>query len=359
MDPSTATVDVTITTAPDAGMDATIMVCLIDEAFDLTTRLGGTPDTNGTWSPLLASGTNIFDPGVDTAGVYTYTVAATGPCNTDAVSQIDVMIENTAAPTVTLPSLTFCASEALVVMNLDAAVSGTDITWYNSVDSTTPLADDTLLVNGTTYFATQTSATGCESDERVSVDVIVNDAATPTLAVDGDLFCFNDSPTLLELTQNINEYDANNNNVIWYAEENSTSPLSLSALLTANTTYFAVLVDSATNCESSVRLAVTPDLTDCDDVIVPDGFSPNGDGVNDTFDVDGLGFLYPNFEIEIFNRNGIVVYKGDDSTPRFDGFSNQEVLLSDGQLPVGVYFYILRFNDGTTKPRQGRLYISR
>ena len=35
--------------------------------------MSGTPDTGGTWSPALASGSGIFDPAVDTAGVYTYT----------------------------------------------------------------------------------------------------------------------------------------------------------------------------------------------------------------------------------------------------------------------------------------------
>ncbi|KQC33607.1 hypothetical protein AAU57_09950 [Nonlabens sp. YIK11] len=356
---SSATVEVTVTAAPDAGTSSTIMICKIDAPFDLTASLGGTPDTNGVWSPQLANGGNIFDPAVDTAGIYTYTVAATSPCSTDAVSQVDVMIEETAPPTVTSASLTFCASEMPMVMDLDAAVTGETITWYDSVDATTPLSDDTLLVDGATYFATQTSNTGCESDQRVQVSAIINDAPTPTLTADGGSFCVNDNPTLLDLTRNINEYDATANNIQWYAEANGTSPLSLSTLLSRDTTYYAVIVDPASACESSVRLAVTPDLTACGDVVVPDGFSPNNDGVNDTFDIDNLGFLYPNFEMEIYNRNGILVYKGVDSTPRFDGTSNQDALFSNGQLPVGVYFYILKFNDGSTKPRQGRLYISR
>jgi gliding motility-associated-like protein len=133
----------------------------------------------------------------------------------------------------------------------------------------------------------------------------------------------------------------------------------ISTIIASNTTYYAALIDPNTGCESSVRLAVNPDLTSCDDTLIPDGFSPNNDGVNDTFDVDNLGFLYPNFELKIYNRNGILVYQGVDSTPRFNGFSNQPALWSDGELPVGVYFYILSFNDGSTRPRQGRIYISR
>src|SRR5690606_29445277 len=45
--------------------------------------LGGTPDTGGTWSPALASGTGVFDPAIDLSGVYTYTVTGTAPCGND------------------------------------------------------------------------------------------------------------------------------------------------------------------------------------------------------------------------------------------------------------------------------------
>lgn len=356
---STATVAVSITAAPNAGTDAAIMICRIDDPFDLTTQLGGTPDATGTWSPELSSGSNIFDPTVDIAGTYTYTVTAAAPCETDESAQIEIIIENTEAPTVVSNSLDFCASDAPIVMDLDAAVTGTMILWYDTIDSTTPLSDDTLLVNGTIYFATQTGVTGCESDARVQVTANVADAPTPSLSIDGELFCINDFPTLLDLTQNINEFDASSNNVVWYEDQVSTVPVPVSTLLAGDTNYFAAIIDPSTGCESSVRLLVTPDLTACDAVEIPDGFSPNNDGVNDTFDVDNLGFLFPNFELEVYNRNGILVYRGVDSTPRFNGFSNQQALLSDGELPVGVYFYILNFNDDTTRPVQGRIYISR
>ena len=118
------------------------------------------------------------------------------------------------------------------------------------------------------------------------------------------------------------------------------------------------MFNPTTGCESSVRLAVTPDLTSCGKIVLPDGFSPNGDGVNDTFSYNNLEILYPKFEIEIFNRYGNVIYKGTAATPRFDGTSNQSGL-GNGKLPVGVYFYIFKFNDGQNKPEQGRLYLSR
>ncbi|MGJ8684239.1 MAG: gliding motility-associated C-terminal domain-containing protein [Nonlabens sp.] len=356
---STATVDVTIALAPNAGTDSSLTICVIDTPVDLLTQLGGTPDVNGTWSPLLSSGGNVFNPELDGTGIYTYTVTAISPCMTDAVATINIQVDDSLPPTVLNANLDFCATDDAMVMDLDAAVTGTMINWYDTIDGTTPLADSDLLVDGTTYFASQTNATGCESSVRVQVTVAVGDAPTPTITMDGNIFCINDNPTLLELTQNINEYDELSANVVWYDALDGTTPLSSSTVLVDGATYYAVLIDPVTGCESNIRLAIIADLTGCDIIEIPDGFSPNNDGTNDTFDADNLGFLYPDFKMEIYNRYGNLVYEGTNSTPRFNGISNQKALLNDVELPVGVYFYILNFNDGINKPQQGRLYLSR
>jgi gliding motility-associated-like protein len=215
------------------------------------------------------------------------------------------------------------------------------------------------LVDGEDYYATQTNSSGCESSTNVTVTVTINDTATPTEMNSNLELCINDNPILNELTLNITEYDSLLSNVIWYDAAIDGSVVSDNNLLNNGQTYYAVLFDQVTGCESSVRLAVTPDLTSCGELIFPDGFSPNGDGVNDTYDMYNLNVLYPNFEMEIYNRNGNIVYKGNANTPRFDGTSNQSRVVSKGDLPVGVYFYIFNYNNGVNKPKQGRLYLSR
>jgi gliding motility-associated-like protein len=351
---------VTVTQAPNAGIDNTISICVIDGTIDLFTQLGGTPDTNGVWSPALPSGTGVFDPNSDVSGVYTYTVTAVSPCATDAVSQVTVTVNDSSAPVVVDANPTFCLVDNPTVADLDAAlnITGT-VTWYADASLTAALNTTDTLVDGEDYFATQTNGTGCESSQNVQVDVTVNDASTPTF-IDPNLeLCINDNPTIMDLTLNISEYDSNLDNVIWYDSATGGSTISNSTILVNAVTYYASLYDATTGCESSVRSAITPDLSACGKIILPDGFSPNGDGVNDTYSYNNLEIIYPNFEIEIFNRYGNLVYKGNASTPRFDGTSTQARTLVKGNLPVGVYFYVFKFNDNENKPEQGRLYLSR
>ncbi|GAA3601775.1 hypothetical protein GCM10022396_19010 [Flavivirga amylovorans] len=356
---STTSFDISVTQAPNAGTSAPVLICVIDGPTDLFTFLG-VADTTGTWSPALTSGTGIFDPLVDTAGVYTYTVAATGACTTDATADITVTVSDIAPPVVNNATMEFCLVDNPTVADLDAAltVTGT-ITWYEDAALTTALNGTDVLVDGEDYHATQRNASGCESSISVQVDVIVNDTPTPTLLDPAAEYCINDDPTINDLSLNITEYDALANNIIWYDAATNGTAISESTILNHDVTYYAVLVDATTGCESSVRLAITTDLTSCGKLIIPDGFSPNGDGTNDTFNIDHLGVLYPNFTIEIFNRYGNIVYKGSDNTPRFNGASNQSRTIGNGDLPVGVYYYIFYFNDGENKPEQGRLYLSR
>ncbi len=85
--------------------------------------------------------------------------------------------------------------------------------------------------------------------------------------------------------------------------------------------------------------------------------SPNGDGLNDTFIIQGIA-QFPNNELSIFNRWGVEVYnkKGYDNT--WGGISEGRATIAKGEeLPVGTYYYVLKI-DGL-KDRAGYLYINR
>jgi gliding motility-associated-like protein len=353
-------VDVTVTLAPNAGTDNTAAICVIDGQTDLFPFLGTSAQSGGTWSPLLASGTGMFDPDVDIAQVYTYTVTAVSPCPPNSSAQITVTVSDSPQIVVLEPNPSFCLVDNPTVADLAASIQPTGtVSWYTDATLSTPLTTATSLADGEDYFATQTTASGCESSLSVQINVTINDAPTPTLRDSSEEYCINDDPTINNLTLNITEYNSNTNNVVWYDANVNGSVVSDSEILINLTTYYAALVDAISGCESSVRLAVTPDLTSCGVLRLPDGFSPNGDGVNDTYEIDNLAIIYPKFEMEIYNRYGNIVYKGNASSPRFNGISNQARTAFKGDLPVGMYYYVFIFNDGESKPVQGNLYLSR
>ncbi|WP_369769702.1 gliding motility-associated C-terminal domain-containing protein [Flavobacterium sp. WC2416] len=92
--------------------------------------------------------------------------------------------------------------------------------------------------------------------------------------------------------------------------------------------------------------------------------SPNGDGNNDFFRIDGLE-CYPENKVEIYNRWGVLVFErvGYNNTDKsFKGFSEGRVTISQSEgLPTGTYYYILKYkdNDAIGHEKAGYLYLNR
>ena len=87
-------------------------------------------------------------------------------------------------------------------------------------------------------------------------------------------------------------------------------------------------------------------------------FSPNGDGVNETFVIDCLE-RFPNNKLEVYNRWGNIVYTKKGYLNDWDGTSNGRAVINQSdKLPVGTYYYVLDLGDGS-EPRVGWLYINR
>ncbi|MFD1294658.1 gliding motility-associated C-terminal domain-containing protein, partial [Lutibacter holmesii] len=101
------------------------------------------------------------------------------------------------------------------------------------------------------------------------------------------------------------------------------------------------------------------------DFIIPNEFTPNGDGINDVFEVGGIEILYPNFKMEIVNRWGNKVYEyqhnGDPGTTPmwWDGYSDGRWNVGAGELPIGTYFYTIYYNDNERVPQTGWVYLKR
>ena len=343
-----ANVTVSITPAPNAGSNGTVTLCANSPSQDLFTSLGGTPQTGGVWSPALASGTGVFNPAVDAAGVYTYTVTGTSPC-----------ANGTASATVTvnpLPnagsngSLTICSNGS--PQDLFTSLGGTPQTggvWSPALASGTGVFNPSVDAAGV-YTYTVTGTAPCGS---IAANVTVSITPAPNAGSNGTVTLCANSPSQ-DLFTSLGGTPQTGG--VW------------SPALASGTGVFNPAVDAAgvytytvTSLCTSKSASVTLTINNCPitDIVIPDGFSPNGDGVNDEFVIENLVTLYPNFSLEIFNRYGSVLYEGNINTPNWNGKSTEKLTIGDGLLPTGVYFYIVNFNDGTKKPLQGRVYLSR
>jgi len=100
------------------------------------------------------------------------------------------------------------------------------------------------------------------------------------------------------------------------------------------------------------------DLTasDCEPEI-PQGFSPNGDGYNDWFNIQGLYNVYLQHELLIYNRTGSLIFKGNNDI-KWDGKANNGALKGTNLLPVGTYFYVLHLNSRNLDPKTGWIYLN-
>lgn len=99
------------------------------------------------------------------------------------------------------------------------------------------------------------------------------------------------------------------------------------------------------------------------DLVVYNAVSPNEDGMNDFFKIDGIE-NYKNNNVEIYNRWGVKVFEAsgyDNVTNVFKGISEGHATISKSdKLPVGAYFYIINAEIGTGKSfkKSGYLYLN-
>ena len=90
---------------------------------------------------------------------------------------------------------------------------------------------------------------------------------------------------------------------------------------------------------------------------VPDGFSPNEDGINDTFEISRLKDVFEDYQLLIYSRLGNLIYEGDNDIPFWDGTPNQGI--GGTEAPTGVYYWVLQLNDSQFNDRVGWVYLNR
>lgn len=227
---------------------------------------------------------------------------------------------------------------------------GDTYAWWYSLDSGTtwlPTTDiDTVyaysnLSAGTYYFSMEVTQGNCQSSwstPHILTVLPLNLTITPdTTIIEGESLQLSAGGGL---------------NYFWFPDDFMNNPNVTNPIVTpdVNTTYNVEVTDINGCVDTlSVQITVAPDITD---LIVPNLFTPNGDGYNDYWTIANIdGF--PSNEVSIFNIYGQVVFSNSPYTNDWGGTYN------GGSLPDGTYYYILQLNDPLyPDPIQGEITIT-
>jgi gliding motility-associated-like protein len=165
-------------------------------------------------------------------------------------------------------------------------------------------------------------------------------------------YCKNDN-FILEIVPLSNSFNIDAASCNWYVNSstaiangtqfNVTNYLNSTTVIEPLPITFDVVVTNANGCQK--QKSVVLEIVYCG---IQKGISPNSDGLNNFFDLRLLDVK----KLSIFNRHGIKVYDKEDYYDEWKGQTN------DGnELPDGVYYYVIDFENETSKT--GWIYINR
>lgn len=144
-----------------------------------------------------------------------------------------------------------------------------------------------------------------------------------------------------------NLYAGSFSSYLW--QDQSTNP---AYPVTTNGNY-TVMVTDHNGCKSKDSIAIN--FVDCSEIIIPNVFTPNGDGFNDFFSVYAPGST--GFVCRIYNRWGQLLAILNSYLQSWDG----TVMQSGRKAPDGVYYYIIGYTDykGVAKNDHGFFHLIR
>jgi len=346
-----ATVTVNIIGEPNPGEPTEdVDYCFDQGQADLQDLLTGN-DPNGVWTDpdgeVLEETFEFDQPGIVEL---TYTVS-NETCGDRSVT-VPLNIVALPDPGVSLGTEAICEGVEVNLNDLLNEADG-DGDWF---DEDGNLIEDIIVLEGSgeqTYVYTIDRAPCPSVSSEVVIDVI--DGPSAGTPVDDPVeLCPNDpSQNLFGLLDGADPQgdwtDENGNEVvgIFNPEDEGSFEYTYTVSSPECGDVMTVLV-----LEVDEEYCTTPIVFD-----IPEGFSPNGDGKNDLWQITGLLELYPDNSLQIFNRWGGEVLSASPYTNDWDGES--ETGLNAGEvLPVGTYWYILDLGDGN-EPKKGFIYLTR
>ena len=246
---------------------------------------------------------------------------------------------------VTLSSSLGC--DSLVTLNLNVSGVDTSILNLTVCENELPYAWNGFIYSSAgTQIINLFNSSGCDS----TINMVLSVTATPvTPSTSGNMqYCINEEPGPIVANGGPGSYT-------WYADAELLEILSYDSQITpevysGNINYYVTTTENG--CESAAQI-ITVQFQACS-VVIPSAFTPNGDEINDFWEIKDLDLIYPNSIVQVFNRWGNKIYesqKGNYENMPWNGEINGT------PLPVATYYYIIYYNDDSIEPSNGIVSI--
>ena len=253
------------------------------------------------------------------AGNYTVALAYSTP-NTDGstCSQSSAVqaITFNPPPTVSIEKIvntTICDGQTI---GLKVNYNGGTVQW-----STGETTDQVNVTKAGTYTATITSTAGCQAAASIDITFLRN----PVFSVSDTSICtYKKQVVTLTAPSGFAQY-------AWNGQTGGqTYQVSLPQTV-------SLTVTDLNGCQATQQIKVADQ---CPNIYIPNTFTPNGDGVNDTWVIEGLD-SDPGSTVKVFTRNGVQVFNSIGYGTPWNGEYNGK------KLPAGAYYYIVTAKNGT------------
>jgi gliding motility-associated-like protein len=274
---------------------------------------------------FVASGETVSISNVQPNQAGKYYVQVTNDAGCKKLDSINVVVNPSPVATIS-PEASICEGEDVQLV----AGGGTGYQWTPGTALSSDVIADPVASPDTTvqYSVIVSNNFSCKD----TASVIVNVVKKPEANAGPDRWIIKSTSTQLSATAS-----GQNISYSWTPTIYIDNPQSLQPVINPprDTVYILTVVsdDGCGMATDAVQVFVY------DDVFVPTAFSPNGDGLNDTWNIPALN-AYPDFELSVFNRNGQIVFQSKKMNTPWNGKYKGE------PLPVGVYVYMIDLKAG-------------
>ncbi|MCA6363923.1 MAG: gliding motility-associated C-terminal domain-containing protein [Bacteroidetes bacterium] len=280
--------------------------------------------------------------------LYTYTDASTG-CSTSKSDTVVVVQQPGIPPLQFTSPQNLCLGDPAPQLSVQPA-GNLQVGWANSTFTNVTYAPSFIppvnTSGSTTYGVAYVTQGGCIG---LAAFFNVNVYEAPTLQVNADVeVCPGDTINAVVTAT------PSAGSVLWspvpaIGAASDASVFYIAPQFPGNTAVSVTVTDASGTCSTSEGFLITADTAGCssgngggvnqNEVETYSGITPNGDGKNDTWVIDGITGIQ-GVEVEIYNRWGMLIWQNsqyDNTTNVWKGTD------SSGQLlPEGTYFYIIR-----------------